>query len=112
MVPKWQESFVNFSRPLSIVLVKLPRINLALIYVLESFVAVTLQQYPWSSDTVKPVCNDHIYNKINYLWFIQWCILMQNEGTSLLLLTISASGAYLGGPWPPRWAPEGREVSY
>ena len=21
--------------------------------------------------TVKPVCNDHLYNKMNYLWFIQ-----------------------------------------
>ena len=21
------------------------------------------------------------------------------------------SGAHLGGPWPPRWAPEGREIS-
>ena len=21
--------------------------------------------------TVKPVCNDHLYNKIYYLWFIQ-----------------------------------------
>ena len=23
------------------------------------------------SNTVKPVCNDHLYNKINYLWIIQ-----------------------------------------
>ena len=23
------------------------------------------------TDTVKPVCNDHLYNKIYYLWFIQ-----------------------------------------
>ena len=22
-------------------------------------------------NTVKPVCNDHLYNKIYYLWFIQ-----------------------------------------
>ena len=21
--------------------------------------------------SVKPVCNDHLYNKIDYLWFIQ-----------------------------------------
>ena len=21
--------------------------------------------------TVKPVCNDHLYDKIHYLWFIQ-----------------------------------------
>ena len=26
----------------------------------------------WSiPDTVKPVCNDHIFNKIYYLWFIR-----------------------------------------
>ena len=29
----------------------------------------------WSTSqelcTVKPVCNDHLYNKIYYLWFIQ-----------------------------------------
>ena len=24
-----------------------------------------------TADTVKPVCDDHIYNKIYYLWFIQ-----------------------------------------
>ena len=23
------------------------------------------------SHTVKPICNDHLYNKIYYLWFIQ-----------------------------------------
>ena len=63
--------------------------------------------------TVKPVCNDHLYNKIYYLWFIQSCVVMKIEGTNLLVLTISLpSGAHLGGPWPPRWAPEGREVSY
>ena len=22
-------------------------------------------------DTVKPVCNDHLYNNLYYLWFIQ-----------------------------------------
>ena len=27
-------------------------------------------------NTGKPVCNDHLYNKINYLWFIQQCVLM------------------------------------
>ena len=40
--------------------------------------------------TVKPVCNDHLYNKIHYLWFIQECALMKAECTNLLLLTISA----------------------
>ena len=23
------------------------------------------------TDTMKPVCNDHLYDKIYYLWFIQ-----------------------------------------
>ena len=40
--------------------------------------------------TVKPVCSDHLYNKIYYLWFIQQCVLMKTVGTNLLLLTISA----------------------
>ena len=40
--------------------------------------------------TVKPVCNDHLYNTIYYLWFIQQCVLMKTEGTNLLLLKISA----------------------
>ena len=40
--------------------------------------------------TVKPVCNDHLYNKTFYLWFIQWCVIMKTEGINLLLLTISA----------------------
>ena len=42
--------------------------------------------------TVKPVCNDHLYNEIYYMWFmiIQWCVSMQTEGTNLLLLTIPA----------------------
>ena len=25
----------------------------------------------WINGTMKPVCNDHLYNKINHLWFIQ-----------------------------------------
>ena len=40
--------------------------------------------------TVKPVCNDHLSNKICYLWFIQWCVLMKIECTNLFLLTMSA----------------------
>ena len=40
--------------------------------------------------TVKPVCNDHLSNKIYYLQFIQYCVLMKTEGTDLLLLTIPA----------------------
>ena len=39
---------------------------------------------------MKPVCNDHLHNEINYLWFIQECDLIKTEGTNLLLLTISA----------------------
>ena len=27
--------------------------------------------YALESITVKPVCNDHLYNEIYYLWFIQ-----------------------------------------
>ena len=45
---------------------------------------------PSSYSTVKPVCNDHLYNKIYFLWFIQLCVLMKTEGTDLLLITISA----------------------
>ena len=41
------------------------------------------------ADTVKPVCNDHLYNKIYYLRFIQECVLMKTECTNLLMLTIS-----------------------
>ena len=47
--------------------------------------------------TVKPVCNDHLYNKIYYLWFIQLCALMMTEGVNLLMLTISAFWS------PSRW---------
>ena len=32
--------------------------------------------------TVKPVCNDHLYNEIYYLLFIQQCALMKTEGTN------------------------------
>ena len=38
--------------------------------------------------TVKPVCNDHLYNKIHHLWFIQSCVLMKIEGNNSLVLTI------------------------
>ena len=40
--------------------------------------------------TVKPVSNDHLYDKIYHLWFIQWCVLTKAECTNLLLLTIFA----------------------
>ena len=40
--------------------------------------------------TVKPVCNDHPYKTIYYLWLIQQCVLMKTESTNLLLLTMSA----------------------
>ena len=48
--------------------------------------------------TVKPVCNDHLYNEIYFLWFIQWCFLMVTEGTNLLVLTISAF--WSSSRWP------------
>ena len=69
-------------------------------------------QHPWTtgmktgqnkvvllvSNTVKPVCNDHLYNEIYYLWFIQLCDLMMTEGTNLLGLTISAF--WSSSRWP------------
>ena len=48
--------------------------------------------------TVKLVCNDHFYNTIYYLWFIQQCVLMKTEGTNLFLLTISAF--WSSSMWP------------
>ena len=48
----------------------------------ESFVNVNC--------TVKPVCNDHLYDKIYHQLSIQECVLMKTEGTNLLVLTISA----------------------
>ena len=32
--------------------------------------------------TVKPVCNDHLYDKIYYLQFIHQCVLMKAEGNN------------------------------
>ena len=49
-------------------------------------------------NTVKPGWNDHLYDKIQYLWLIQWCVLMKNEGTNLLLITISAF--WSSSMWP------------
>ena len=40
--------------------------------------------------TVKPVCNDHLCNKMYYMWFIQWYIFMKTEGIYLNFWTISA----------------------
>ena len=56
--------------------------------------------------TVKPVCNDHLYNKIHYLWFVQWCALMETEGTNLLLLSISGHLDELqkAEKYPIRWS--------
>ena len=35
--------------------------------------------------TVKPVYNDHLSNKIYYLWFIKQFVLMKTEGTNCTL---------------------------
>ena len=51
-----------------------------------------------NSDTVKPVCYDHLYNKMHYLWFIQECVLMKTEDTNVRLLTISAF--WSSSRWP------------
>ena len=58
---------------------------------------VILSRFGWVNlwITVKPVCNDHLYNKIYYLWFFQWCVSIKTEGTNLLLLTISAFWSYM-----------------
>ena len=53
-------------------------------------------------NTVKPVSNDRLYDKIDYLWFIQWCVLMKAEGTNLLLVTISAFQK--AEKYPIRWS--------
>ena len=55
-------------------------------------------QTPGACFTVKPVYNDHLYNKIYCLWFIQSRVLMKTEGTNLLLLTISAF--WSSSRWP------------
>ena len=39
---------------------------------------------------VKPVYNDHLYNKVYYLQFIQKYVLMKTEGTNIILVTMSA----------------------
>ena len=60
----------------------------------RNILAVSMQmQY-----TVKPVYNEHPYNKIYHLWFIQLCVLMKAEGTNLLFLTISAF--WSSSRWP------------
>ena len=51
---------------------------------------------------MKPVCNDHLYYEIYYLWFNQWCVLMKTGGTNLLLLTISACWSSSRWPLAPR----------
>ena len=33
-----------------------------------------LLSWQWITNTVKPVCNDHLYDEIYYLWFIQKCV--------------------------------------
>ena len=48
--------------------------------------------------TMKPVYNDHLYNKIYYLQFIQKCILMKTEGTNIILVTMSAF--WSSSRWP------------
>ena len=53
---------------------------------------------PNKCNIVKPVWNDHLYNEIDYLWFIQQCVLMMTEGTNLSVLTISAF--WSSSRWP------------
>ena len=62
-----------------------------------NIIAWAIASYLTLCDTVKPVCNDHLYNKIYNLGFIQKCVLMKTEGINLHLLTISAFWS------PSRW---------
>ena len=63
---------------------------------------------PATPITVKPVCNDHLCNKMYYLRFIQQWVLMKTAGTNLLLLTISALGhldeLQKAEKYPIRWS--------
>ena len=59
---------------------------------------VAAERLKSNQSTVKPVCNDHLYNKIYFLWFIQKCALMKTEGTNLLFITISAF--WSSSRWP------------
>ena len=58
---------------------------------------------------MEPVCNDHLFDKIYYMLFIQLCVLMKTEDTNLLLLTISAFLSHLdelqkAEKYPIRWS--------
>ena len=37
----------------------------------QKILAIILWEYRWEQTTVKPVSNDHLYDKIYYLWLIQ-----------------------------------------
>ena len=39
-------------------------------HIIDCTVANSMETKP-QPYTVKPVCNDHLYNKMYYLWFIQ-----------------------------------------
>ena len=58
-----------------------------------------VSEYPvYQRGTVKPVCNDQLYNNIHHLWFIQQCVLMKTECINLLMWTISAF--WSSSRWP------------
>ena len=57
------------------------------------------------TDTAKPVCNDHLYDEIYHLWFIQKCVSIMTEGTNLLLLTIGHLDELQNAKkYPIRWS--------
>ena len=88
-----------------------------------------LRRYRAHSDVTVMLCRDRRLSLGKSLWQSLWrrqlpqlchdfVTIWQPRGadgycvavtTTLLFLP---SGAHLGGPWPPRWAPEGREVSH
>ena len=69
-----------------------------ILWVWNLMYVLLLHFYKWYHHTVKPACNDHLSDKINYLRFIHWCVLMKTEGTNRLLLTISAF--WSSSRWP------------
>ena len=67
------------------------------LWVWVSFVS-SKSDWVWYHAIVKPVCNDHLHNKIYCPWFIQQCVLMKTVGTNSLFLTISAF--WSSSRWP------------
>ena len=70
-------------------------------YAIYTLFPSAMSQAAWYfvGNTVKPVCNDHLYNEIYYLCFIQQRVLMITEGTHFLVLAISVFWGSCRWPW-------------